>query len=123
MPSIGTEKVTSYISAIAGAILPALFFALRFSVRLIADGPTELPDERLIAIRDRTYLSAYRWLSFVVGIVVGVRIARDFSFGVDHWGTSSWRSSCSSRACQAYSRLVAAVRRVVESPFANREID
>jgi hypothetical protein len=58
---------------------------LRFSVRLIADAPTELLDERLIAIRDRTYLSAYRWLSFVVGIVVGVGIARDFSFGADHW--------------------------------------
>lgn len=84
-PSIGTEKVTSYISAFAGAILLALFFTLRFSVRLIADAPTELLDERLIAIRDRTYLSAYRWLSFVVGIVVGVGIARDFSFGADHW--------------------------------------
>lgn len=53
-PSIGTPKITSYVSAIAGASLIALFFALRFSVRLIGDAPTELLDERLIAIRDRT---------------------------------------------------------------------
>jgi len=86
-PSIGTPKITSYVSAIAGASLIALFFALRFSVRLIGDAPTELLDERLIAIRDRTYLSAYRWLSFVTGITLGVGIARDFSFGVDQWGS------------------------------------
>jgi len=53
---------------------------------MIADAPTELLDERLIAIRDRTYLAAYRWLSFVIGIVFGFAIAGDFSFGVDRWG-------------------------------------
>jgi len=39
--TIGTPKITSYISAIAGASLIALFRTLRFSVRLIGDAPTE----------------------------------------------------------------------------------
>lgn len=81
-PWFGTPKIASYISAIAGALLIAMYFALRFSVRLIGDAPTELLDERLIAIRDRTYLSAYRWLSFVVGVVFGLAIAGKFSLSV-----------------------------------------
>ena len=83
--SIGNAKVASYIAAIAGILLLLTYFALRFSVRLIADAPSELLDERLIAIRDRTYLMAYRWLSFVVGIFFGGAIAGDFSFGADTW--------------------------------------
>ncbi|MFM8481100.1 MAG: hypothetical protein ACKOCF_07880 [Gammaproteobacteria bacterium] len=83
---IANYKAASYIAAIAGATLIGLFFALRFSVRLIGDAPTELLDERLIAIRDRTYLSAYRWLPFVIGTIFGVGIVQDFSFGIDRWG-------------------------------------
>jgi len=84
--SIESEKMSSYVSAISGLLLIVIYLALRISVRMIADAPTELLDERLIAIRDRTYLAAYRWLSFVIGIVFGFAIAGDFSFGVDRWG-------------------------------------
>lgn len=62
-----------------------MYLALRFSVRLIADAPAELLDERLIAVHDRTYLTAYRALSFVIGIIFGMAIAKDFSFGIDSW--------------------------------------
>jgi len=83
--SIGTPKVSSYVAAISGILLLIIYLVLRYSVRLIADAPSELLDERLIVIRDRTYLSAYRWLSFVVGIIMGTAIATDFSFAVDSW--------------------------------------
>jgi hypothetical protein len=56
-----------------------LWLAVRRSVRLIADAPTELLDERLVAVRDRTYLFSYRWLSFVLGLAAAVVIiANDF---------------------------------------------
>lgn len=83
--SIGTPKVSSYVAAISGILLLIIYLVLRYSVRLIADAPSELLDERLIVIRDRTYLSAYRWLSCVVGIIMGTAIATDFSFAVDSW--------------------------------------
>jgi hypothetical protein len=83
--SIGTPKVSSYVAAITAILLIPAYLLLRYSVRLIADAPAELLDERLVMIRDRTYLSAYRWLSFVVGIIMGTAIATDFSFGVDSW--------------------------------------
>lgn len=84
--SIPSEKLASYLYTISGALLIAIYFVLRFSVRLIADAPTELLDERLISIRDRTYLTAYRWLSLGIGIIFGLAIGGDFSFGVDRWG-------------------------------------
>jgi len=83
--SIAAVKLSSYVAAISGALLIAMYLALRYSVRLIADAPTELLDERLVAIRDRTYLIAYRWLSLVVGIILGFAIAGDFSFARDSW--------------------------------------
>lgn len=51
-----------------------LWLAVRRSVRLIADAPTELLDERLVAMRDRTYLYSYRWLVSVLGMVAAVMI-------------------------------------------------
>ena len=70
-------KAQSYTEALAVIALLLLYFVLRKSVRLIADAPAELLDERLIAIRDRTYVTAYRWLAFVAGGLVGLSIARD----------------------------------------------
>lgn len=70
-------KAQSYTEALAGIALLILYFVMRKSVRLIADAPAELLDERLIAIRDRTYVMAYRWLAFVAGGLIGMSIARD----------------------------------------------
>lgn len=46
-----------------------LWLAVRRSVRLIADAPAEFLDERLLALRDRTYVGSYRALSSGVGFV------------------------------------------------------
>ncbi len=46
-----------------------VWFLLRRAVRLVADAPDEALDERLIGIRNRTYLSAFRALANVVGIL------------------------------------------------------
>lgn len=57
------------------AVLPIpLWLAVRRSVRLIADAPAELLDERLVAMRDRTYVGSYRALSFGVGLVAAIVI-------------------------------------------------
>ena len=67
------------------ALLPlVLWLAVRRSVRLIADAPAELLDERLIALRDRTYVNSYRWLSNAVGFVAVFLIAaNEFDSGDD----------------------------------------
>jgi hypothetical protein len=44
----------------------AFWFLLRQSVRLVADAPEEALDERLVRIRDRSYVIAYRWLALIV---------------------------------------------------------
>jgi pimeloyl-ACP methyl ester carboxylesterase len=49
-----------------------LWLAVRRSVRLIADAPAELLDERLVAVRDRAYVGSYRVLSFGIGLLAAV---------------------------------------------------
>lgn len=51
-PFIANAKVQSYVEGLAFFSLVGLYLTLRFSVRMIADAPTELLDERLVAIRD-----------------------------------------------------------------------
>jgi pimeloyl-ACP methyl ester carboxylesterase len=46
-----------------------LWLAVRRSVRLIADAPADLLDERLVALRDRTYVGSYRVLTFAIGLL------------------------------------------------------
>lgn len=46
-----------------------VWFLLRRTVRLVADAPDEALDERLVAIRNRIYLSAYRALATVLGFI------------------------------------------------------
>jgi hypothetical protein len=48
----------------------AFMFLLRQSVRLVADAPEEALDERLIRIRDRSYVIAYRWLTLLAVALV-----------------------------------------------------
>jgi hypothetical protein len=55
--------------ALAGSVF-GLWFLLRRAVRLVADAPDEALDERLIAIRNRVYLSAYRSLVTVIGFLL-----------------------------------------------------
>lgn len=46
-----------------------VWFLLRRAVRLVADAPDEALDERLIAIRNRVYLTAFRALANVIGVL------------------------------------------------------
>lgn len=56
-------------------LIPA-YLMLRSSIRIIGDAPDELLDERQIAIRNRAYLYAYRWLALLgflgFGFIMGV---------------------------------------------------
>jgi hypothetical protein len=48
----------------------AVWLALRLSVRTIADLPDDYLDERQLAVRNASYVSAYRWLASVVSVVL-----------------------------------------------------
>jgi uncharacterized membrane protein len=73
------NKLQSYITGIGVIVFIALYLMLRRSVRLLADAPTELLDERTVAIRDRAYMVAYWCISFVFGVFVGTLVMVDFS--------------------------------------------
>ena len=47
----------------------AVWFLLRRAVRLVADAPDDALDERLVAIRNRIYLSAFRALATVLSFM------------------------------------------------------
>lgn len=57
----------------------AAWFLLRRSVRLVADAPDDALDERLIPIRNRSYLTAYRALGIVIGPMIAILL----------WGASA----------------------------------
>jgi len=69
------------------------YLVLRSSIRLVADAPDELLDERFIAARDRAHLVAYRWLGLLIllglGFVIGVLDGAD---GAVPGGDAMWFS-------------------------------
>ena len=60
--------------------------ALRVSVRVIADLPDTVLDERQVALRNAVYLDAYRWFAGLVllaataGLITMVILSNDFRF-------------------------------------------
>lgn len=58
-------KIQSYLEFVSIAALIGLYLALRKSVRLIADAPNELLDERQISVRDAAHTVAYRLLAIL----------------------------------------------------------
>ena len=72
---ITQDKVKTYSEIIMMVTVLALFFQLRKSVRLVADAPDELLDERQIAVRDAGYTVAYRTLAIVSVMYVALVIA------------------------------------------------
>ena len=62
---IAGDNAWTSLSLIYILLLFTFWFLLRKSVRLVADAPEEALDERLIQIRDRSYVIAYRWLSML----------------------------------------------------------
>ena len=67
------DNAWSALSLIYILLIFAFWFLLRQSVRLVADAPEEALDERLIQIRDRSYVIAYRWLALLV-IIFGTAL-------------------------------------------------
>jgi len=76
---LGRNKLQSYVEGLLLITSIISYFVLRRSIRLLADAPTELLDERMVAIRDRAYTTAYWCLSVVAGIFVGILLGNDFS--------------------------------------------
>ena len=73
-------KIQSYLEGIAFGLALVLYFVIRKSCRLIAEAPAELLDERLVEIRNQTYVIAYAILAFTVGIAIGVVWASDLAW-------------------------------------------
>jgi len=61
-----------------------VWFLLRRAVRLVADAPDDALDERLIAIRNRVYLSAFRALATVVPVMAAALLV--WAFQADDGG-------------------------------------
>lgn len=59
------------------------WFLLRRALRFVADAPDDALDERLIAIRNQIYPSAFRALATVVGLGISFLI---WAFGADDGG-------------------------------------
>lgn len=53
-------KLSTYLEGIGLLSSLVLYFTLRSSVRIVADAPDDLLDERQIAVRNRAYLLSYR---------------------------------------------------------------
>lgn len=52
-------------------------------MRLVADAPDELLDERLVEVRNRVYVRSYRGLATMVSVLAAVVIPVN-DFGIDH---------------------------------------
>lgn len=57
-------KLSTYLEGIGLLSSLVLYFILRSSVRIVADAPDDLLDERQIAVRNRAYLLSYRTMFF-----------------------------------------------------------
>lgn len=68
----------------------AAYLLLRASVRVVADAPDELLDERLVAVRNRAYLIAYRWLAMIMFFVFGFMAGVTESDGAPLTGEVLW---------------------------------
>lgn len=88
-------KTSSYVGTLGGILLLIGYLLLRTSVRHIADSPDELLDERQIALRDRSYLHAYRIISSIFALLlVALFIKIDLSENAfeisEWWGAGTW---------------------------------
>ena len=63
---VDQPKLKSYAEFILMAAILVSYLLLRKAVRLLADAPTELLDERQIILRNNAYLYAYRLLTYIV---------------------------------------------------------
>lgn len=64
-----------------------VLFVLRYSIRVIADLPEHVLDERLRSSRDRAYVEAYRWFAGLTVILASVGM---FAFVVNADESDVW---------------------------------
>jgi hypothetical protein len=66
------DNAWSALSLIYILLILTFWFLLRQSVRLVADAPQEALDERLIRIRDRSYVIAYQYLALLTVLLASI---------------------------------------------------
>ena len=76
--------IVGIIAVLVGAVV---WWLLRMSVRLVADLPEEYLDERQSALRNRTYVEAYRWFG---GLVIALASAGLLAFIVLGEDPETW---------------------------------
>lgn len=91
------DNVWVSLSLIYILLIGVFWVLLRKSVRLVADAPQEALDERLIGVRDRSYVIAYRWFTslavVLVSLLVGFTIfadSRNLSDGFEYTLNLTW---------------------------------
>jgi hypothetical protein len=111
-PALRTRRVRLLLAAVMAfvvAALPAVWlaggplwglaaviagfghlFVLRYSVRVVADLPDHVLDERLRSSRDRAYVEAYRWFAGLTVIAASVGM---FAFVVNADDSDVWTVS------------------------------
>jgi len=89
-----------------------LWLLVRRSVRLVADAPEELLDERQIQVRDRVDLHSYRGLAAIVSVLAALIIPFD-TFGLDGDGGTSLQGHLVVAAAFALIWVTAALPSVV----------
>lgn len=62
---IDQPKIKSYVEFFLMAAIVMFYLLLRKAVRLLADAPSELLDERQIKLRNNAYIYAYRWMTYI----------------------------------------------------------
>ena len=86
------NSVGVFVSAAITVFLLWGYFAIRTSVRHVADTPDELLDERQIAVRDRSYLNAYRIISSIF-VVASLGISLALDMGAHLKNSINWTDS------------------------------
>ena len=66
----GPEEVAALLYLLYLILVLVLWQLLRISARLVMDAPDEALDERLIIERDKSYVSAYRWLCNLLAVMI-----------------------------------------------------
>lgn len=111
-PALRTRRVRLVLAAVMAAVVAGLpvvwlaggplwglaavlvgfghLFVLRYSVRVVADLPDHVLDERLRSSRDRAYVEAYRWFAGLTVIAASIGM---FAFVVNADESDIWTVS------------------------------
>lgn len=83
--NFSASLLATWVSFISAILMLFVYFALRTSIRQIADAPDALIDERQQQIRDNAYLHSYRILA---GLVALMFLSALFGFHIEIFSDS-----------------------------------